>query len=81
MKEIFFAVEHDALNGEGKAWAVEDKNGYIVYESMFNEATATALARLCTSMPKANWKRHCQILEKDGYDLADPALTSGFVGE
>ena len=76
MKKKAKAVECAALNGDGKAWAVVDGDGYTIYEAEFCEATAKELALLCASMPKANWERHRQVLERMGCDLRDPAEAS-----
>ena len=72
MKKKAKAVECDALNGKGKAWAVVGGDGYTIYEAQFCEATAKALALLCHSMPKATWERHRQVLGRMGCDLRDP---------
>ena len=70
------AIEFDALNGAGKAWAVVDGVGYTIYEAQFCEATSKELALLCNSMPRATWERHKQVLERMGCDLRDPAEVS-----
>ena len=70
------AIELDALNGEGKAWAVVDGDGYLIYEAQFYEKTAKELALLCDSTPRATWGRHRQVLERMGCDLRDPAEVS-----
>lgn len=64
------------MNGDGKAWAVVDSNGYTIYEAEFYEATAKELSLLCDSMPRATWERHRQVLERMGCDLRDPAEVS-----
>lgn len=77
MKKKATAVECDALNGDGKAWAVFDGTD-VIYEAQFCEATATELALLCDLMPRATWERHQRILELMGCDLRDPAeVTTG----
>jgi len=76
MKKKAKAVECDALNGDGKAWAVVDGDGYTIYEAEFCEATAKELALLCNSMPRATWERHRQVLERMGCDLRDPVEVS-----
>ena len=73
MKKKAKVVECDALNGDGKAWAVVDSDCCTIYESEFCEATAKELALLCDSMPRASWERHRQVLERLGCDLRDPA--------
>lgn len=68
------AFEGDALNGMGRAWGVKTERE-IVYETMFVEATAKRLAKLCDAKPSAGWLTHSAALEREGYDLSDPATT------
>lgn len=64
------AFESNGLNGPGKAWGV--RQGGVVYEAMFCEATAKRLAVLCDEMPSGDWDAHSQCLQREGFSLEDP---------
>lgn len=66
------ALQGESLNGEGKAWGVA-KGGGVVYECIFVAATARRLAQLNEQMPSSDWQAHKALLEREGFDLTDPA--------
>lgn len=69
--KVFKGQAFNSDNPQVVAWGIE-KDGVLMYETMFTYKTAKRLAELSEILPDNSWEEMRQILLSEKYNLNDP---------